>query len=311
MTPPRLDLRLARAPRGLARPLPLTALLLALALATAATPATASAGDDRWLTSVDAARAAAQKGDKLIFVDLYAEWCGWCKKLEREVFAAPEFERLTRDWVLLRVDVDDRGEGSELQARFRAFTLPTALILDANLGAAGQVNGYAPTAQYLEKVRREVDNYERLVASFERAMEAPLEEDYGRRLVSQVAVNLHARNQEHRAARLYERLLPTLEGVERSGIEARLADARLVAGDLEGAGRALATARRRLATGATDETSASLREQIDLLDARLAQQLGDCPRAVASLERFLAEHPASPMVPQARRALSELTSQCA
>ena len=131
-------------------------------------PGAAVAESGSWLTSVDEAFAAARDGDRYVLVDLYAEWCGWCKVLEREVFTSPEFRDFTRDMVLLRVDVDDGGEGSRLQARYKANSLPTTLILDANMVKIGEVKGYAPTPQFIAAVRSEVKEFEAMLEFFDR-----------------------------------------------------------------------------------------------------------------------------------------------
>ena len=83
-----------------------------------------------WLDSVDEAFAEARRNEQLILVDLYADWCGWCKKLEKDVFSTPAFQTFARDFVLLRVDTEDRGEGTAIQRRYEAFSLPTTLVLD-------------------------------------------------------------------------------------------------------------------------------------------------------------------------------------
>ena len=45
-----------------------------------------------WVTSVDAAQKKAKTAHRLIFVDLFADWCGWCHKLEANVFEKPGFQ---------------------------------------------------------------------------------------------------------------------------------------------------------------------------------------------------------------------------
>ena len=69
--------------------------------------------------------------------------------LEREVFPQPEFALLAREAVLLRVDVEDGGAGSELAARYDAYSLPTMLLLEPSGALAGKVAGYAPAREYV------------------------------------------------------------------------------------------------------------------------------------------------------------------
>ena len=68
-----------------------------------------------WLTDFTEARIAAKAQKKLLVVDFTgSDWCGWCIKLDREVFAKPEFQEYARkNLVLLEIDFP---RGKELPA---------------------------------------------------------------------------------------------------------------------------------------------------------------------------------------------------
>ena len=58
-------------------------LLPAMAFTTSDTPSPVS-----WL-SFDEAVASAQQTKKKIFIDVYTDWCGWCKKMDATTFSDP------------------------------------------------------------------------------------------------------------------------------------------------------------------------------------------------------------------------------
>jgi thioredoxin-related protein len=43
----------------------------------------------KWL-SFEEAVALNRKKPKMIFIDIYTDWCGWCKKMDKETFTDPE-----------------------------------------------------------------------------------------------------------------------------------------------------------------------------------------------------------------------------
>ena len=43
----------------------------------------------KWMTFEEAVKLNSKK-PKMIFVDIYTDWCGWCKKMDAETFANPE-----------------------------------------------------------------------------------------------------------------------------------------------------------------------------------------------------------------------------
>ena len=257
------------------------------------------AEESGWLTRVDQAVTAARDGDRFILVDLYADWCGWCKVLEDEVFTTPAFRRFTADMVLLRVDVDDGGEGSELQARFGANSLPTTLILDAGMVKVGEVKGYAPTGRFLSIVRRQLDEYTAMIEFYDQVLGSDDLE-----LQRRLAEDFHGRGDGARAAELYQAVLRQVDngGVAAAWLHYLSADAYRLGGDYS---RAESNAQRaRQMADPLEEPK--LIEQLDLLYFYIAHDSGDCSGAVASLERFLLSHPQSGYRSQARRALGAI-----
>lgn len=79
----------------------------------------------------DEALATAQREDKLIFIDTWAEWCGPCKKME-PVFRDPEVASyMNQNFVNIRIDMGREGEiKQKVRMKYDVFFLPTLLIVD-------------------------------------------------------------------------------------------------------------------------------------------------------------------------------------
>jgi len=253
-----------------------------------------------WSTDPKAAFAAAKTADQLLLVDAYAEWCGWCKVLEREVFPHPEFLAATRDFVKLRIDVEDGAEGSELADRYGAWSLPTLLILEPNGALVGVVEGYAPVGPFVGRLRAELSLRERMLDGFRRALAGGDVETLRR-----TAIDFYERQDGARAAALLEKLLgsTSLEPREEAWTRYFLADAWRMAGEAERA-RVAAKAAESAAARATVEPE--LDERLDLLPFWIAQAARECGAAAGALAAFEKDHPESPFLDEARRALTRL-----
>ncbi len=84
----------------------------------------------------------AEAQDKKLIVDVYAVWCPWCRRLQREVYADDAVQAYIRDhFVLTRLD----AENTEDSLRFREYTL-TPSEMAAGLGASG-----FPTTVFLDQ----------------------------------------------------------------------------------------------------------------------------------------------------------------
>lgn len=107
----------------------------------------AEAAELRWLTSLPEALEAARKAQNLVLVDAYAEWCGWCKKLEAETLAHPDVQERLKGFTLLKIDTDKQGE---LAQRLGVTGLPTILILNAEGDVVVRQAGFVPPEAFLE-----------------------------------------------------------------------------------------------------------------------------------------------------------------
>ena len=121
-------------------------LLVCAAFAKSSTPA-------GWIDDYDAALKKAATEKKLVLADFSgSDWCGWCKRLDREVFDTDAFRKgIEGKYVLLMVDSPrDKSllseqaakRNPELVKKYRVSGFPTVLLLDAK-GEVIAKTGYA------------------------------------------------------------------------------------------------------------------------------------------------------------------------
>jgi len=66
---------------------------------------------------------------KPVFLDVYATWCGPCRRLAAEVLPAPEVRRALGAWRMQRYDAE-RGHGIDVARRFEVDRYPTLLVVN-------------------------------------------------------------------------------------------------------------------------------------------------------------------------------------
>jgi thiol-disulfide isomerase/thioredoxin len=64
-----------------------------------------------WEHDLRAALNNAEDGNRVVVVDVYTDWCGWCKKMDRDIYSDPQVAALGGDAVFLKLNAEDQGEG--------------------------------------------------------------------------------------------------------------------------------------------------------------------------------------------------------
>jgi thioredoxin-like negative regulator of GroEL len=104
----------------------------------AAVASASRAGDPGWEPSLVAALQKARQTGKPVLVDVYAEWCGPCKKLAGSLRDPQVAAALGRGFVAVKVDAD-RDEATV--RKYKVAGLPTLLVLSADGAELARTSG--------------------------------------------------------------------------------------------------------------------------------------------------------------------------
>ena len=108
----------------------------------------------QWRESYPKALEEATRSAKPILADFEADWCGWCKKLDRETFGNAEVIKLVETFfVPLRIDTDRQPK---ISAKFEVKGLPTILLLSPQGKELKRLSGFRPAEKFLSELRQAV-----------------------------------------------------------------------------------------------------------------------------------------------------------
>ena len=119
----------------------------------------------KWLT-LEKAAALSRKEPRKIVVDVYTDWCGWCKKMDKSTFTDPAVvDYVNKNFYAVKLNAESRkpitinGKTYQYNAQMRAheaalallqgqMSYPTTVYLDERMGIISPVPGYLDASMF-------------------------------------------------------------------------------------------------------------------------------------------------------------------
>src|SRR5690606_64723 len=123
----------------------------------------------KWLTFDEASELAA-KEPKMILVKVYTDWCGWCKKMDKETFTDSDvIDYINEGFYAVKMNAENsskkfkfRGKeySEESMARtMRVTSYPNFVIMDAAMENITQLPGYREPQPFLTSLNSLIENF--------------------------------------------------------------------------------------------------------------------------------------------------------
>lgn len=124
----------------------------------------------QWLSLPEALEKSRTKPRKIL-IDVYTDWCGYCKRMDRQVYSNPEVVALLlQEYYTVKLNAEHRGpitiNGTTYQylPQYKAHALalsllkgemsyPSTLFLDSKLQVRQRVAGFIPARDLLASLK--------------------------------------------------------------------------------------------------------------------------------------------------------------
>ena len=107
-----------------------------------------------WLHDWTRAQEEAKANHKLLFLNFTgSDWCGWCIKLDKDIFSQAQFKNYAHDnLVLVELDfprrksqpTEERKQNMQLAQKYEVLGFPTIVVLNSSGQKLWEFNGYFP-----------------------------------------------------------------------------------------------------------------------------------------------------------------------
>ncbi|MGV3527069.1 MAG: thioredoxin family protein [Candidatus Sericytochromatia bacterium] len=105
----------------------------------------------------------AKSGQKHVYIQFHATWCGYCKKLEKTAYTRPDIQKLLNEtFVPVRI-VENSGvtytvgartyTAEQMMARYKVAAFPTFVFLKPDGSPVGVLPGYLEPAEFKQALQ--------------------------------------------------------------------------------------------------------------------------------------------------------------
>ncbi len=123
----------------------------------------------KWL-SFDEASELAVKEPKMILVSVYTDWCGWCKKMDRETFTDNEvIDYINERFYPVKMNAEENKRKYKFRGReftdatmartMRVTSYPNLVIMDAAMENITQLPGYREPEGFLTSMNTLLEKF--------------------------------------------------------------------------------------------------------------------------------------------------------
>lgn len=99
--------------------------------------------------SLDSGIDAAKQSHKMIMVDLYTDWCQYCKKLDQTTYTDQSLINYLNDkFVCIKENAETEKVGKTLKTAYHSDGYPTILVFDESGTFLGKIDGCANASNY-------------------------------------------------------------------------------------------------------------------------------------------------------------------
>ena len=255
----------------------------------------------KWEKNFDEALKKAKASGKPVMIDFWAEWCGWCHRLDQTTYIDPRVLKLGQDFVVVKVDTEAGGRQTEVAERYDVAQLPTMLFVSPQGRVIHRVTGYQGPGRFPASMEKARETGTRVIA-----WEGALQKD-PKDAQALMGLGVHLFEQES-----YEEAREMLTRAARHDAESPVSarkHTRMLIGIIQTYDKKYPEAEEALKQALALKPADALEPRLLFVLGRAYVNWGKQDKARSVMQQLLDQYPSSPMSAKARDTLDALNRQ--
>jgi thiol-disulfide isomerase/thioredoxin len=102
----------------------------------------------KWERRFEDALKKARAAHKPVMIDFWAQWCGWCHRLDKTTYVDPAVVKLSESFVAVKVNSEGEPRDVAVAIKYDVSSLPTIMVISPEGRPIARVNGFVGPGQF-------------------------------------------------------------------------------------------------------------------------------------------------------------------
>ena len=116
----------------------------------------------KWEKDLASAMKKAKDKNLPIMIDVYTDWCTWCKELDKNTYSHKEVIDMAKKMVAVKLNPETSKEGAEVAQKYGVQGFPTILFINADGLILENIGGYVEGEKFVPYMKNAIEKLDKI-----------------------------------------------------------------------------------------------------------------------------------------------------